>query len=56
MSNNEFIEILKNINKKIIMNENATEIISYINSRILKIENDTDCASEYIESLIKKLK
>lgn len=56
MINNDFIKILKDINKKIIMGKNTAEVVTYICAQISKIENETNYANEYIEGLEKDLK
>lgn len=56
MINKEFIEILKEINKRVLKDVEPIETITYINQKILEIQNETDYTSDYIEELTKKLK
>ena len=56
MTNQDFIKILKDINKKIIKDKNPVETITWINQKIKEVENEADYASDYIETLTKKLK
>lgn len=56
MINKEFIEILKEINKRVLKDVEPIATITYINQKILEIQNETDYTSDYIEELTKKLK
>lgn len=56
MTNQDFIKILKDINKKILKDKNTVETITWINQKIQEIKNETDYSSDYIETLAKNLK
>ena len=56
MTNEEFIKILNEINKKVIKDKNEIQTVTYINQKIKEIEIETDYSSDYIEKLIKDLK
>lgn len=56
MSNTKFIEILKEINKRVLKDVEPIETITFINQKIIEIENELDPADEYIDKLIGNLK
>lgn len=56
MNNAKFIEILKEINKRVLKDVEPIETITFINQKIIEIENEIDLANEYIDKLVEDLK
>lgn len=56
MNNTDFIKILKEINKRVLIDVEPIKTITFINQKIMEIENEVDPSDEYIDKMVKDLK